>query len=187
MVLQAPIGRCYVRSRRMWSSCPPLNHPTSVPIGPPSRPSIPSVSCYVACSSSMKTRPSTCLWFLHGTRLSTLGGIRRHSKGRVQVPHSRRRTSGRSDGLCAFYTRLHVCRRGPCRHQVRKWQMSSTHPRRHDSASLFLGTEYISLTARHELSGASFPHPRATVARIYSRFAGRVVLRDIVLSFDIFC
>ena len=42
-----------------WSNCPPPT--TSVPIGPPIRPLIPSGFCYVACFSSMTTRQSTCL------------------------------------------------------------------------------------------------------------------------------
>jgi len=80
------------------------------------------------------------------TRLSTPGRIRSHSEGRLQVPHSRRRTSGCHGGLSACYTRLHVRGRGPGRLQVRERQLSPTHPRRHGSARLFLGTEYISLT-----------------------------------------
>ena len=65
---------------------------------------------------------------LPGTRLSTLGRIRRHSKGRVQDPHSLRRTNHCAGGLFACYTRLHVSLWGPCRHQVREWQLPSAHP-----------------------------------------------------------
>ena len=123
MALQAPSGRCYVRSRRMrWSRCPQVNHPTSIPTGPPIRPSIPSGSCYVASSSSTKTRLSTCL------SVTTRHAIINHSKVLVQDPHSLRRTSHCAGGLSTCYTRLHVCRQGLCRHQVRELQLSSTHP-----------------------------------------------------------
>jgi len=37
----------YKSAIRIVRSCPPLNHPTSVPTGPPIRPSIRSGSCYV--------------------------------------------------------------------------------------------------------------------------------------------
>ena len=106
-------------------SCPPP--PTSVPTGPNTT-FDPKRVLLRRMFLSMKTRPSTCLSVTTLTRLSTLGGIRRHSEGWVQVPHSRRRTSGCSGGLYAFNTRLHVCRRGSCRHQVREWQLSSAHP-----------------------------------------------------------
>jgi len=35
LLLHAPNGWCYFRSRKRWSSCPSLNHSTYVPIGPP--------------------------------------------------------------------------------------------------------------------------------------------------------
>jgi len=129
LLLRAPSGRCYVRYRRgRWSSCPPLSHLTSVPTGPQSSlrsqagPSTPHV-----LRQRRQVKVRVCR-LLPCTRLSTLGGIRRHSEGRVLVPHSHRRTSHCAGGLSACYTRLHVCRRGPCRHQVREWQLSSKQP-----------------------------------------------------------
>jgi len=70
---------------------------------------------------------------------------------------------------------------------MRVWQLSSTHPQEARLGQAICGQRvHKPDTTRHWQSGASFPHPTATVARLSYRNAGRVVLRDIVLNFYIF-
>jgi len=64
VLLEALSGRCYIRYRRC--SCPPISVPTGLLI----HPLIPSGSYSSACSSSTRTRPSTCL--LASTRHATI-------------------------------------------------------------------------------------------------------------------
>jgi len=163
---QAPSARRYVRSRRgMRSSCPPP--PTSVPTGPPIRPLIPRGSRYFACFSSMKTRRSTCLsvTIRHAIINLEFGAIRRGgSKCLIPADEQVAALDGClpsiRDSMCVGRDRVFIkCDSGHFRLHTAK---------RHGSAKLFVGTEYISLTqTRHGLSGARFPHPTATVARLY--------------------
>ena len=168
MVLQAPIGRCYVRSRRMWSSCPPLNHPTSVPTGPPIRPSMPSGSCYVSCSSSTKTRRSTCL------SVTTLHAIINHwwnsapFEGAVPSPSfstTKKWTLWRN--VCLPYP-IPCVSAGIVSSSSARVATSSTHPQEARLGQTVCGYGiHKPDTSRHLLSGASFPHPTARVARLY--------------------
>jgi len=57
---------------------------------------------------TMRARPITDLSFLPRPRLSTPGGIWRHSEGRVKVPHSLRRAGRHAGLMSARDTRLNV-------------------------------------------------------------------------------
>jgi len=58
------------------------------------------------------------------SRLSTPFVIQHHSEGQVNVPNSHRREGRHVGGMSARDTRLHMRRRGPRHHQVRKRQLS---------------------------------------------------------------
>ena len=80
------------------------------------------------------------------TRLSTPVGIRSHSEGRLQVPHTRRRTSAAmADCLPSIRDSMFV---GGDRvvFKCESGNLSLHTPRRHGSTRPFVGTEYISLT-----------------------------------------
>jgi len=142
---QAPIGRRYVSSRRgKWRSCPPPTRSVPTAPNPAFDPKWVLLRRMFFINEDKTKHVSVGYYPARDYQpLVEYGAIR--MGGSKCLILADEQVVALAD--CLPSIRDSMCVGGDrCRHQVREWQLSSTHPRRHGSARLFVGTEYISLT-----------------------------------------